>query len=200
MSSSALIRLARAGDAAAIQRIYAPYVRDTPVSFEIEPPSVDEMGALIAGILPHFPYLVCEHAGEVVGYVYASAHRARAAYVWSVDVAVYIDGPYHRVGVGRALYTSLFGLLALQGFYNAYAGITLPNAGSVGLHESLGFTRVGVYESVGYKAGAWYDVGWWQRALQARGDDPAQPLGLEAAKTLPGWDATLAAGLPLLRI
>jgi len=104
------------------------------------------------------------------------------------------------MGVGRALYTSLFAALTLQGFYNVYAGATLPNPGSVALHEGLGFKRVGVYHAVGYKFGAWHDVVWWERALQPKpATPPPLPIALEQVRHRPAWNAALAAGLPLLR-
>src|SRR4029079_16629726 len=112
----------------------------------------------------------------------ASKHRERAAYQWSVDVSVYIHERARRQGVGRALYTSLFALLRLQGFYSAHAGISLPNRASVGLHEALVFQPVGVYRSVGYKRGAWHDVGWWQLALRERTGTPDPPRSLADAQ------------------
>jgi L-amino acid N-acyltransferase YncA len=145
------------------------------------------------------PWLVCEHRGELLGYAYASPHRVRAAYQWSVDVSVYIHAQARRSGVGRGLYRSLFALLTLQGFYHAYAGITLPNPASVGLHESLGFQPVGVYRSVGYKLGAWHDVGWWQLALQERVPAPEPPLQPGTVRESAAWRAALATGLPYLR-
>ncbi|HVN83584.1 MAG TPA: arsinothricin resistance N-acetyltransferase ArsN1 family B [Candidatus Binatia bacterium] len=195
---SSIIRLAAADDAAAIQAIYAPIVRDTAISFEVDPPSVDEMRRRIDKTIVRWPWLVCERDGEVCGYVYASQHRERAAYRWSVDVTVYIHERARRCGVGRALYTSLFKLLALQGYANAYAGITLPNAGSVGLHERLGFTPVGVYRTVGYKLGAWHDVGWWQLGVQAAATAPEPPLDLAAGQRLRDWGRAIAAGESLL--
>ncbi|MBV9868874.1 MAG: N-acetyltransferase [Abitibacteriaceae bacterium] len=197
---STSIRLAHAADAAQVQGIYRPYVTDTVISFEIEPPSTAAMRQRIENTLPHFPWLVCEHQGAVIGYVYAAAHSARAAYLWSVDVSVYIHQHHHRAGVGKALYASLFEMLRLQGFYNAYAGATLPNPASVGLHEAMGFQPVGVYEAVGYKFGAWHSVGWWQLALQQRVATPAPPLALDAAKERAEWSAALNAGLPCLKL
>ncbi len=134
----------------------------------------------IAEVTARYPWLVCDRAGEVLGYAYAGQHRARAAYGWSVDVSVYIGESSRRQGVGRALYGALLRILVLQGYFNAYAGITLPNAGSVGLHEAMGFTPVGVYGAVGFKLGAWHDVGWWQRPLRER-SAPANPP-LETAR------------------
>src|SRR5205085_974289 len=127
-----------------------------------EPPSLDVMQARITQTVPHLPWLVCEKDDLIRGYAYASPHRARAAYQWSVDVTVYVREGQRRRGVGQALYASLFRLLVLQGYYNAYAGITLPNPASVGLHESLGFFPIGIYREVGFKLEQWHDVGWWQ--------------------------------------
>jgi L-amino acid N-acyltransferase YncA len=197
---SATIRLATPEDAAAILAIYAPIVRDTAISFEVEPPTCVEMAARIATTLQHLPWLVCDRQGEILGYVYASAHRARAAYQWSVDVTVYIHPAARRSGIGRALYTALFAFLALQGFFQCFAGITLPNPASIGLHASLGFQAIGIYRHVGYKLGAWHDVGWWQRALQPCQHQPAPPTAFAMLRhTASAQDTALAAGRALLR-
>ena len=169
------IRMARTSDAAQIQAIYAPIVRDTTISFEEEPPTVDETARRIAGTLPTHPYLVCEEDGGIVGYICGSTHRARAAYRWSVDTTIYVDGRSRRSGVGRALYEALVPILRRQGFHSAFAGIALPNAGSVGLHEALGFRSVGVYQEVGFKHGRWRDVGWWRLAL-SEGPPASDPI------------------------
>ncbi|HEX9869686.1 MAG TPA: arsinothricin resistance N-acetyltransferase ArsN1 family B [Candidatus Tectomicrobia bacterium] len=196
---TATIRLATPHDAPGVQAIYAPVVRETAISFEWEPPTVSDMEKRIGEVVERMPWLVCEHRGEVLGYAYASPHRVRAAYQWSVDVSVYIDARARRSGVGRGLYQSLFALLTLQRFYHAYAGITLPNPASVGLHEALGFAPVGVYRSVGYKLGAWHDVGWWQLTLQAPVIPPDPPMDLRTARESAAWHTALATGLPCLR-
>lgn len=193
------LRMATLQDAAAVRAIYAPFCDHTTVSFEVPAPSLDEMEARIRKITEQFPWLVCERDGEVLGYACASPHRERAAYRWSVDVGVYLESRCHRLGVGRALYTALFKILALQGLYKAHAGIILPNAPSVGLHEALGFKPVGVYRGVGYKLGAWRDVGWWQLALQDEQPDPAEPRGVRVIESTPDWQNTLEAGAELLR-
>ena len=189
-----MIRLAGPGDAAQVAAIYAPHVTGASTSFEYAPPDAAEMAARIASTLAHAPYLVLETGGEVLGFAYASKHRERAAYEWSVDVSVYVHERAHRRGVGRALYESLFALLRLQGFYSAHAGITLPNPASVGLHEALGFRPVGVYRSVGFKRGAWHDVGWWQLPLRERAGTPEPPRSLAEAQRDPEWGRALAAG------
>jgi L-amino acid N-acyltransferase YncA len=178
-----IVRLAEVGDAAGVQAIYAPIVRDTAISFEVDPPSVEEMARRIASTLPRWPWLVCADDGEVLGYVYGGRHHERAAYRWSADVTAYMHERARRRGIGHALYSTLLALLALQGYHRAYAGITLPNEASVGLHESEGFTPVGVYSAAGYKLGAWHDVGWWQRSLRTPARSPAEPLSLSAARS-----------------
>jgi len=186
------IRMATTGDAAAVAAIYRPYVTDAVTSFEVDPPGAADMAARIGTVLARTPWLVCADGdGAAVGYAYASRHHERAAYQWSVDVAVYIHAGHHRRGIGRALYEKLFALLRLQGFYVAHAGITVPNAASVGLHESLGFVPVGVYPAVGWKFGAWRDVGWWRLPLQELVATPAPPLSVAEAQALPAWRAVL---------
>jgi phosphinothricin acetyltransferase len=176
---SGSIRLASPDDGAAVAAIYHPYVADTVISFEVEPPTEDDMRSRIAAVLEKLPWLVYEDDGRVVGYAYASAHRAREAYQWSVDVAVYVAADQHRRGIGRRLYGELFPALRRLGYVNAYAGITLPNDKSVGLHEAMGFVRVGIYRSVGFKLGQWRDVGWWHLPLQDPPADPEPPVALQ---------------------
>lgn len=178
------IRVATPQDAAAVQAIYAPVVRDTPISFEEQVPSVAEMAERIRARLVRFPWLVGEDdAGRVNGYVYAGAHAERAAYRWSVDVTVYVREDCRRQQVGRQLHARLFRVLADLGYHQAFAGITLPNAGSVGLHEALGFKPVALYRNVGYKLGRWHDVGYWQLELRAPAGAPGEPRAFDAA----GW-------------
>ena len=172
------IRLATSDDAGWIAGIYAPYVRDTVISFEMAPPSAEEMARRIETTLQTYPWLVAEENGEPLGYAYASQHRTRAAYRWSCDVSVYVAPSAQRKGVGMQLYVRLLDMLAGQGFRNAFAGIALPNASSVGLHERLGFTHLGTYRDVGYKLGAWHDVGWWQKCLSDAPGVPAEPMPL----------------------
>lgn len=174
------IRAATPDDAAAVAAIYAPYVRDTAISFETVPPDEAQMAERIVKILPVLPWLVHEADGGVTGYAYAAPHRERAAYRWSVDAAIYLDSGAHRRGIGSALYATLIAALRLQGYHRAYGGITLPNAASVGLHEAQGFRPIGVYPQVGFKFGAWRDVGWWGLDLAPASHEPAEPLPFTA--------------------
>ncbi|MGE9760119.1 arsinothricin resistance N-acetyltransferase ArsN1 family B [Pseudomonas sp. PDM20] len=169
------IREARPEDAAAVQAIYAPIVSGTAISFEEVPPTVEEMCERIVTTLQTYPYLVAERDGRLVGYAYASQHRARAAYRWAVDVTVYIADGERRSGVGRSLYAKLLPILARQGFNAAYAGVALPNAGSVGLHERLGFQHIGTFPQVGFKLGQWHDVGYWRLELGTPSNSPNDP-------------------------
>jgi L-amino acid N-acyltransferase YncA len=195
-----MIRLARPDDAAGVQAIYAPVVRDTPISFELEPPGVADMQSRIASTLSAgLPWLVLENGGEIDGYVYAGRHRGdRPAYQWSVEVSVYIAEGQRGRGIGRALYTSLFAVLELQRFQNAFAGATLPNAGSVALHESMGFVKVGLFEKVGFKNGSWHDVIWWCKPLGNHETPPAPVRWLEEATAMQEWPAAIAAGERML--
>ena len=195
---SAAIRQATEADAEQIAAIYAPFVRDTAISFEIVPPTPRAMAERIGSLASMYPWLVCADAAGVRGYAYASRHRDRAAYQWSIDVSVYVAAAAHRRGIGRALYTTLLRLSAAQGYYNAYAGITLPNASSVGLHEAMGFRPLGIYRRVGHKLGAWHDVGWWALDLQPRAATPLPPRPLSTLLDTGEWHDAAAAGQVLL--
>ena len=154
------IRSVTTADAESVRMIYAPYVSDSATSFEAVVPDLAEMTRRIESQADRYPWLVFESGDRILGYAYASPHRTRTAYQWSVEVSVYVDATAHRRGVGRALYLALFELLRRQGYVNAYAGITLPNPSSLGLHESLGFVPVGVYRQIGFKFDRWHDVEW----------------------------------------
>lgn len=171
-----ILRLATADDARAVHDIYAPIVRDTTISFEWEPPTVDELATRIDRTLADgYPWLVCEVDGEVAGYAYAGRFRNRAAYDWAAETSVYVRHDRHRAGVGRATYSELLRLLERQGYRSAYGVMTLPNAGSEALHRVVGFSEVGRFQRVGWKFGAWHDVAVWRLAL---GDADAVPGGL----------------------
>jgi L-amino acid N-acyltransferase YncA len=164
-------------DGAACAAIYAPSVEASPISFEEVPPDAAEMSARIARTSATHPWLVAESGGEVVGYAYACEHRTRPAYRWAADVSVYVAADRRGEGNGRRLYQELFDRLRSQGFRTACAGITLPNPASVALHEGLGFARVGIFRAIGWKEGAWRDVGWWQLELVPAGvEPPSEPL------------------------
>jgi L-amino acid N-acyltransferase YncA len=173
------IRLASNNDVPEMLKIYAPYCdNDSAVSFEIVPPSIEEMQERLAKTLQQYPWLVYVCDDSILGYAYASMHRQRAAYRWSVDTSIYISEAAHRHGIAKALYSSLLAILRLQGYINAYAGIALPNPASIGLHKAFGFTEVGIYRQVGYKGSAWHDVAWLELELQPRSTPPEEPQPL----------------------
>lgn len=170
------IRTVRTSDAAAIAAIYRPIVLETVISFEWEPPTAADIEARITKTLPKYPWLVAEDAaGDVAGFVYAGSHRDPPSYQWSVNTSVYLRADARGQGVGKQLYQVLHRQLAEQGFFRAFAGIALPNAASVALHESVGYRPLGSFEKVGHKFGAWRDVGWWCKALQPLAENPAPP-------------------------
>lgn len=191
-----MIRLAVESDSEAIARIYSPAVTDHVTSFERVAPHANEMAERMRNIGAQYPWLVREEGGVVIGYAYASPHRDRWAYQWSVDVCVYVDSTVHRRGTGRALYSSLFAVLVLQGYRNAYAGIALPNPASEGLHLAVGFAKVGVYHRVGYKFGAWHDVAWFERQLAERIAEPPPPLAITSLVGDPVLVAAISCGEP----
>lgn len=187
------VRAARKDDAAAVAAIYAPYVRDTAVSFEVEPPAPDTMAQRIAGTLRTHPWLVAENGkgGEVVGYAYAGKHRERAAYRWSVDTTIYIGHHQRRGGVGRVLYGALLEVLRRQGFRSAFAEIVLPNLGSVRLHEVMGFEPIGVHRDVGFKLGRWQDIGYWRLGLASGTAPTSEPVSFIEFWKTSEFDAAL---------
>jgi len=191
---TATIRMATEADAAAVASIYAPFCEKTAISFEYKAPTTVEMAERIRTVT-RLPWLVLDDNGALAGYAYATQHRERAAYGWSVDTTVYVSPNYQRRGVGRALYTALFELLRMQGYYKVYAGITLPNRASIGLHQSLGFEPVGIYRGVGYKLGAWHDVAWYQLSLQPEQPQPAAPLPVTSILGTSGWVKAIDLGL-----
>ncbi len=159
------IRPATVADAPRCAEIYAPFVNDSWVSFELDAPDEVEMAGRITRALDSHDWLVAEADGLVLGYAYGSGHRTRAAYHTSCDVAVYVDPDHNRRGIGRSLYEALLPRLKARKMHAAFAGIALPNEASIALHRAMGFDPVGVYRQVGWKMGSWRDVGWFQRLL-----------------------------------
>ena len=170
------IRAARIDDAAAIARIYAPYVDGSVISFETEAPGEETISQRMAAAGTLYPWLAAEdESGELLGYAYASAFRPRPAYFWAVETSVYLAQAAQGRGVGSALYRPLLAILRAQGFAQAIAAITLPNDASTAIHERFGFVHAGTYRQVGYKLGGWWDVGLWQCALAEPEIPPADP-------------------------
>ena len=170
------IRLANEHDAAGILEIYAPFIRNTSLTFETEVPTLNEFRERIKSYLVTWPWLVCDMDGTLAGYAYGTRHRERTAYQWCVEVSVYIHDDHQRSGIARALYTALIEILKQQSFRNVYAVINLPNDKSVAFHESCGFVYFATYKNVGYKLGNWKNVGWWEMQLNGYTNEPAAPI------------------------
>lgn len=170
------LRKAKEIDADGILSIYAPYISGTSYTFETETLSSTQFAERINAYLQHWPWLVCETDGKIVGYAYGSRYRERTGYQWCVECSVYIHDDFQRMGIAKALYTALFEILKKQGYRNVYAVINLPNDKSLSFHESCGFTWLTTYKKVGYKLGKWKDVGWWQLTINEYSDEPAPPI------------------------
>lgn len=177
------VRLAVPSDAQAVLDIYAPYVRDTTLTFASTVPTLAEIEAKMAQVQRRYPYLVATSDGKVVGFAYANEVRPHDAYRWNAELSIYLDAGYHRRGIATALYTALFTLLRAQGYVNLYAVITVPNEASVALHRHFGFKEIGVHEKTGYKFGEWRDVIWMHHRIEGALDpgehgEPTPPDGL----------------------
>ena len=169
------VRAARPGDAAAVAAIYAPHVQGGGTTFETEAPDAATMAGRMAEAAPLHPWLVAEEAGELLGYAHASQFSPRAAYRWAAETTIYVADAGQRRGVGRRLYGALLARLGAQGFTQAIGRIALPNPPSVTLHRRLGFHEAGVLREIGWKAGRWIDVGYWQCSLGEASDQPDEP-------------------------
>jgi L-amino acid N-acyltransferase YncA len=182
-AAAALLRLATPTDAEAIAAIYAPYVNETPISFELEPPTAEQMAGRIERTIARTPWVVAEIDGVVRAYAYAGRFRDRAAYDWTAESTVYVGRSLQRTGLGRATMASLLRILRLQGFRLVVAGVTLPNPGSVGLHRALGFQPVGTFDGVGWKGGRWHGVSFFELELFPGVDGP-EPTPIRALPEL----------------
>jgi len=175
MTSSSRIRRAEHTDALACADIYGPYVDGSVITFEAERPGAVEMAERIDRAQHEHAWLVAEDDGAVLGYAYAHRLNDRSAYDWSCETSIYLAPKARGQGVGRLLYEALLDALVERGMRRAFAGVTMPNDASLGLHRALGFTQAGLYRAVGWKGGQWHDVAWLQRDLGPVGIDPLAP-------------------------
>ena len=172
------IRTARAE---ALTRIYRYYVEHTAITFEYEAPDAAEMNARREAVLTHYPYLVAEREGEVLGYAYAHAFYGRAAYAWSVESSIYLEKDARGMGLGRRLYDALEETLREMGILNINACIAVPRGdtdpyltdASIAFHRHLGYQMVGTFHQSGYKFGRWYDVAWMEKMLGGHPEHPS---------------------------
>jgi L-amino acid N-acyltransferase YncA len=170
------IRLITTKDTEAALNVYAPYVLHTAATFEYEVPTVEEFKKKIEKITSQYPWLVCECDGEIVGYAYGSMHRDRTAYRWSPEATVYMNEDFHRKGIARILYTVLFEIMKMQGYYSVYAGVLATNTKSVEFHRAMGFEDIGLFKNIGYKLGEWHTNLWLQYFLQEHKLNPHLPI------------------------
>jgi L-amino acid N-acyltransferase YncA len=175
MDNKLKIRLITPADAASTLEIYRPYVQNTIISFEYQPPTIQEWEDRIDTYTADYPWLICEYNSEIIGYAYGCRHRYRTAYCWSAESSVYLLEKFQRLGIAGALYRALFAILKLQGYINVYAGVGLPNVKSEKFHEALGFYDVGIFKKIGFKLGGWHDTRWFQLHLAEHPENPAMP-------------------------
>lgn len=173
------IRDAGQDDAVACLDIYRPYVLDTAVTFETEPPTPAEMTRRIQASTATHAWLIAEINGTPVGYAYAGPFAARPAYRWSCEVSVYLRTGLRRTGAGSALYRTLLPRLAGRGYRVAVAKTALPNDAAMGLHTAFGFELVGIHRRIGWKNGAWHDVAITQLNLIPDEPPPAETSPVE---------------------
>ncbi|MBI3233919.1 MAG: N-acetyltransferase [Bacteroidetes bacterium] len=182
MENKFTLRLIETTDCRAVLDVYKPYVLSTAITFEYEIPALSEFSNRIESTSKEYPWLVCLYNDKIIGYTYATKHRYRDAYQWSPESAIYISEEVHRKGIARILYETLFSILRLQGYYNVYAGVVIPNEKSDGFHRALGFEEIGVFKKVGFKLGAWHDVRWFQLHLGMHIDNPSTPVPITEIK------------------
>lgn len=169
-NSNVRLRAAEHADAAAIAAIYNHYVNNSTITFEEDVVEAEEMAGRIGGVRSsHLPWYLAVEQDMTVGYAYATPWRPRSAYRFAVEVTVYVAQGHTGRGIGTLLYTTLLDEVQKGGFHAAIAGIALPNAESVALHERLGFEKVAHFKQVGFKMNRWIDVGYWQRILDYDG-------------------------------
>jgi phosphinothricin acetyltransferase len=160
-----MIRDATPDDAQRLAEIYNYYILNSTATFEEDPLTEGQMADRIEAVTKTYPWLVAERDGEVAGYAYASQFKSRCAYRKTVETSIYFDRGHTSKGMGARLYETLLARIGLLGFHTAIGMLALPNAQSVGLHEKLGFSRVGELSEVGYKFGKYIDVAYYQKLL-----------------------------------
>lgn len=181
------VRFATLKDSSRILEIYSPYILNTTISFEYTTPSLAEFTDRIAKLSNKYPYLVYERNEKILGFAYGSPYQERSAYLYDVDLSIYLAPEAHSNGIGRKLYTCLLTLLQKQGFYNVYACITASNQRSIDFHTALGFRNLGIHPQAGYKFRQWLDIVWMDKQLQHKKTlpQPIQPITAFTDKDIP---------------
>lgn len=161
-----MIRNAVNTDSKSISEIYNYYVKNTIITFEEDEVSEDEMAHRINSVSEKYPWIVYEENGEVLGYAYAGEWKSRCAYRFSVEVSVYVKNGFTGKKIGTLLYSELIKKLSETKVHSLIAGISLPNEGSIAIHEKFGFEKIGQFVEVGYKFNKWIDVGYWEKIFK----------------------------------
>lgn len=163
------LRMANLNDAEEILKIYAPYVRDTIITFEYEVPTILEFRERIKNTLENYPYIVCLIDNKIIGYAYAGKHKERAAYMWNVELSIYLNKEYTKHGIGKVLYKAILDILKMQNIQNVYGVVTSNNISSEKFHEDFGFNKLGIFHKTGYKFNKWHDVTWYEKNIGGYG-------------------------------
>ena len=166
-------------DARQVAAIYYPYVINTHITFEYVPPDGSVIASRMKSQQEKFPWLVCEHERELMGFAYGSPFRSQQAYDWSVETTIYVRESAHNLGIGSALYETLIKCLRLQGYMSAVGVIALPNEPSVSLHNKFGYKEIGILPDAGYKSGSWYDVAIWRLELEEASPTPEKIVSID---------------------
>lgn len=174
--STITVRMAAPEDAEAIYNIYEPYILNTVITFEYDKVPIESFKKRMEGIMDRFPWLVCLVNDKIAGYAYCSPHLERAAFGWDCECSVYLSAEYHKMGIGTALYISLFQIMELLGYYNIYSLICVPHEGSVALHKKYGFLEVGTYYNTAYKHGSWRHLLVMEKKLKETMGEPKPVL------------------------
>ena len=181
-------------DARQVAAIYYPYVINTHITFEYVPPDGSVIASRMKSQQEKFPWLVCEHERELMGFAYGSPFRSQQAYDWSVETTIYVRESAHNLGIGSALYETLIKCLRLQGYMSAVGVIALPNEPSVSLHNKFGYKEIGILPDAGYKSGSWYDVGIWRLELKETSPTPEKIISIDHITNTLDFAKILATG------
>jgi len=173
------VRLATVQDVPRILEIYSPYVENTAISFEYSPPGLAEFTQRFLGITAHFPWLVWEENGLILGYAYGSRPFERAAYQWSAEASIYLCHEACGRGIGKKLYKALERLLQMQGYRKVYAIITTANEASIAFHRAVGYHHTATMPNCGYKFGTWYGTVWMEKELNIWEAPPGEPVSIQ---------------------
>ncbi len=192
MSNKFTIRQITESDTNEVLEVFKPYVINTAITLEYDVPTTEEFLHRIKTNTVDYPWLICLYNNKIVGYAYASKRGNREGLKWSTESTIYFAGNFHGKGLGRVLYDALFNVLQLQGYFNVYAGVILPNEKSEALHKALGFSEVGGFSKVGYKLGKWRDCKWFQLHLSKHIVNPAKPKTLQEVKDSEAFKAIIA--------